>query len=488
MLRRDFLRGMAAGSAIWALPDWAQADETRDSYRANLPAHPRLAALRNCASEALSGKTIIEGRWPSELNGTIYRNGPARFELGDERYRHWFDGDGMVQAWRIHAGAVHHQAAFVKTPKYVAESSASQFLYPAFGTDIARRPVGNNDTVNTANTNALPHAGKLYALWEGGSATELDPSGLATQGTKTWRSDLAALPFSAHPKITPDGVMWNFGVVPGANTLLLWRIDASGNLSKFGMLKVPQLPMVHDFVVTEHYMVFLVPPFDRHASPQASYLETHVWNGSRPARALVINRADFTLCRILEMPAGMALHLGNGWDEGNVIRLDACMAVDDSGLRALSGAMRGEVWHEASTDSVLITLNLSNGTTRSETLLQGTELPRVAPADVGGRYRDLFVTTSSTSEFGMTGVARLDVERGGVDRFEYGADWVVEEHIPVAKASGRGQWLLGVAYDVRRQQTALAVFDGAHLSHGPVARARLPYAAPLCFHGNFLAA
>jgi carotenoid cleavage dioxygenase len=33
----------------------------------------------------------------------------------------------------------------------------------------------------------------------------------------------------------------------------------------------------------------------------------------------------------------------------------------------------------------------------------------------------------------------------------------------------------------------LAVFDGTHLSHGPVAQARLPYAAPLCFHGNFMA-
>lgn len=489
MDRRNFLRGAGAGAAALALPSLARADEIKDAFRANLPSHPRLAALRGSAAERIGGAAVVEGRWPAELAGTFYRNGPGRFELGGERYRHWFDGDGMVQAWHIHAGKVRHEACFVRTQKYVEESAAGQFLYPAFGTAVERRPVGNNDTINTANTNLVPHAGKLYALWEGGSATEIDAASLAARGVKNWRDDLAAMPFSAHPKITPDGVMWNFGVAPGADKLLLWRIDPDGSLGKFGMLDVPHLLMVHDFVVTARYMVFLVPPFELHRQPHASYLEGHVWNGSRPLRALVVDRTDFTLRRVLEMPAGLAIHLGNGWDEGDTIRLDACLADDDSVLRSLGSAMRGLTGHEASTDSVLITLDLARGSVRSETLLRGTEFPRVAAGDVGQRHRQLFVTTShGTAEFGMTGVARVDIDSGRVDSFEYGQGWIVEEHIPLPKASGRGQWLLGTAYDVRRQQTVLNIFDGARLAHGPLARARLPYAAPLCFHGNFLAA
>ncbi|HJW57164.1 MAG TPA: carotenoid oxygenase family protein [Burkholderiaceae bacterium] len=489
MQRRDFLRGVAASGALLALPDWARADAARDAYLANLPAHPRLAALGGCTAESLSGTATVEGRWPTELNGTFYRNGPARFELGGERYRHWFDGDGMVHAWRMAAGQVRHEARFVRTLKYVEESAAGQFLYPAIGTVIRRRPVANNDTMNTANTNAVAHAGKLYALWEGGSATELDPSTLATRGAHAWRDDLAAMPFSAHPKVTPDGVLWNFGVVPFADKLVLWRVDPDGSLGKFSMLAIPQLRMVHDFVVTARYMVFLVPPFDVQDAPHTAYLGAHVWNGKRPLRAVVVDRADFTLRRIVELPARMVFHLGNGWDENDMVRFDACLSADDSGLRALEGAMRGESRSEARTDSVLVTLNLRNGTARCETLLRRTEFPRVAAADVGGRYRQLFVTTSrSTTEFGMTGVASVDVQSGRVDRYDYGAHWIVEEHIPVPKASGRGQWLIGAAYDVRQRQTALAVFDGARLACGPVARARLPYGAPLCFHGNFVAA
>jgi carotenoid cleavage dioxygenase len=92
------------------------------------------------------------------------------------------------------------------------------------------------------------------------------------------------MPFSAHPRITPDGVLWNFGVVPGANKLLLWRIDADGTLGRFGMVKVAHLPMVHDFVVTARYLVFLVPPFDMESDAR-TYLDAHVWNSKRPLRA-----------------------------------------------------------------------------------------------------------------------------------------------------------------------------------------------------------
>ena len=488
MDRRLFLR-TALFTLPLPLPVLALADETRDAFLATLPEHRRLAALSNCNANMLGGKAQIEGRWPAGLNGTFYRNGPARFELDNERYHHWFDGDGMVHAWHMEHGRIRHQAQFVRTQKFVEESAAGQFLYPAFGTSITRRPVGNNDTVNTANTNAVPHAGKLYALWEGGSATQLNPASLATEGIKTWQDDLAAMPFSAHPRITPDGVLWNFGVAPGANKLLLWRIDADGSLGKFGMINIPQLPMVHDFIITAHYMVFLVPPFDMHSGPQSTYLDSHVWNGQRPMRAIVVNRADFSLHRIIEMPAGMVFHFGNGWDEGNTIRLDACMAADDSSLRGLAGVMRGETGKLKNADTVLITLDLEHGKARSESLMGSTEFPRVAPAEIGMRNRQLFVTTGDNSaEFGMTGIASIDMETGREDRYEYGQGWVVEEHIPVPKAGGKGIWLLGVAFDVKNARTVLAVFDGAHLSRGPVARARLPYAAPLCFHGNFLAA
>ena len=45
---------------------------------------------RDCFTQPLATR----GRWPAALAGRFYRNGPALYERGGERYHHWFDGDG----------------------------------------------------------------------------------------------------------------------------------------------------------------------------------------------------------------------------------------------------------------------------------------------------------------------------------------------------------------------------------------------------------
>ena len=65
----------------------------------------------------------ISGRMPRRLEGVLFRNGPAGYELGGHRAGHWFDGDGMVQRVIDH-GRVSHRAAFVRTHKFLAERDA----------------------------------------------------------------------------------------------------------------------------------------------------------------------------------------------------------------------------------------------------------------------------------------------------------------------------------------------------------------------------
>lgn len=61
---------------------------------------------------------FIEGEIPSALlGGTLYRNGPARFERGGERYAHMLDGDGYVCRFGFSedGGKVEFRSRFVKT-------------------------------------------------------------------------------------------------------------------------------------------------------------------------------------------------------------------------------------------------------------------------------------------------------------------------------------------------------------------------------------
>ena len=190
-----------------------------------------------------------------------------RRELGGARMNHWFDGDGMVQAFRFEGGAsaavVSHRGALLATPKLTTEEAAGRLLYSGFATTLANSPPLNGpDTLNPANINLLPLPGsqELFALWEAGSALALDPQTLQARGFKAWSPETQGAPFSAHPRTAPDGTVWNFGYVPGSGKLLVYEIAPDGRLRRQQVLDAPQADMVHDFAITGRHLVFLLMP------------------------------------------------------------------------------------------------------------------------------------------------------------------------------------------------------------------------------------
>ena len=129
----------------------------------------------------------VEGTLPAELEGTLYRIGPARHDVYGERYRHWFDGDGMVHALRLSGGKAEYRNRFVATDKKRDEDAAQRRLYLGFGTPPAGGPLARMRHVlpkSAANTNIVFHAGKLLALWEAGRPWRVDPVTLETIGAK----------------------------------------------------------------------------------------------------------------------------------------------------------------------------------------------------------------------------------------------------------------------------------------------------------------
>lgn len=498
MQRRQFLQrglGLAGllGSPLFSAPAFAD-QTTAQRFAAALAKDSSLGIYANHIGNQ-QAVAKIEGKWPTALQGSFFRNGPGRTELGGERYHHLFDGDGFAQRWQIQDGKVTHLGRFVETRKFQDESEAGRFLYPTFGTALNRAPLKNSDTVNAANTNLLPFNGSLFALWEGGSATELDPDTLATRGLKTWRPDLKAMPFSAHPKIAPDGSMWNFGALPGSDKLALYRIGADGKVLQFGMLNVPNLAMVHDFVISEKHLIFLLPPYVVKQKPGVSFLDAHIWQGSgpnpQPSRVLVVKRSDLQVRQIFEMPPHMVFHFGNAWEDGDCTRFDVILHDGADILQEMGQIMRGEHGRDQGARNTLVQIKLdyAKAQASSTALLAGSEFPRVVPQVTGLRHRRLAALSGTGQELNQVNL--LNLENGRHDAFSFGAGWKAEEHILVPKPGARREedaWLLGVAQNLQQAQTVLNVFDAAAVNAGPLARAILPYRAPLCFHGNFLPA
>src|ERR1700754_2923498 len=139
----------------------------------------------------------VQGELPSELNGTLYRNGPnPQF---DAPGAHWFVGDGMLHAFHLENGRASYRNRWIRTPKWQAEHDAGRALFGGFGGKLPDAPASATDG-GVANTNIVFHAGRLLALEEMHLPTEIEPGSLARRGYCDFDGGLHG-PFTAHPKI-----------------------------------------------------------------------------------------------------------------------------------------------------------------------------------------------------------------------------------------------------------------------------------------------
>ena len=504
--RRLMVSSVLGGAAVLApwgvLPltrSLAGAEEPEDDwseiFSARVRSDPMLLGWKGVAVDQLAGEALIDGRLPAELRGTLYRNGPAVHERFGLRYRHWFDGDGMVQAFRFDGTGISHRGRVIQTPKFAQEAVAGRRLYPGFGTSVVRpASVREPDDLNAANISMLDHHGELLALWEGGSASQIDRETLAWQGFKSWSEGLQGAPFTAHPKVEPDGTLWAFGMsyLPRMG-VVLYHIAPDGRLVKAAMIDVDHIGMVHDFVVTERHLVIVIPPFifEPEAIRDKAFLDAFDWRPAHGSRVLVVAKDDFSQRRWFQLPAGFGFHHGNGWEDAEgVIRFDHCIAADPSFLTERTRfIMRGEFRNATPERYTRFTL-YPDGRADIETTPGWTEFPRVAPSVVGRRNRYVYTLGASdrAGDRWLWRVEKRDLQRGTLEVFDVGPGVIPEEHVFVSRRYPQKEddgWLVGTFLDYERQVSGVAVFDACRIGDGPIARGRFEYPLPLGFHGHF---
>ncbi|GAB5414977.1 MAG: carotenoid oxygenase family protein [Congregibacter sp.] len=480
--RREFLKALSAIGVAQALP---------------LAAHALSQPTWTRGFDGLSGDQVplamqLEGDIPKDCFGTLFRNGPALYERDAQRYAHWFDPDGMIQAFHLSKDGVSHRGRFVRTRRFVEEEEAGQFLYGGAGTRFpTETAVRNNETTNVANINVQPFGDELLALWEAGSAYRIDPETLQTQGQRHWSPDLKGVPFSAHPHFDEQGDMWNIGSVPwaGGPVVVLYHIDRSGELRKSRIQKLDFAGYMHDFVLTPRYLIAL------NSSAVFGEGETFVdrmqWQGDRPSQLLVFDRNDFSLLAVKEVPATFVFHFGNAWEEGDRLFFTACQHPDSHivtrGMYLLAQRSVGNFHHQP--ELVRYALSLQQPDVEITPLGVDMEFPSFdrrrpfAKQPIFGAGGQL----SSSSSL-ATAVMRVDPENGQADAYDYGPDVIVEEPIFVPAGQGDGAgYLVHSLLDHKRGRSGLSLFNAGQIKAGPIAQAWMDRVMPLGFHGCFVA-
>ncbi|MBD0865808.1 MAG: carotenoid oxygenase family protein [Rhodobacteraceae bacterium] len=438
----------------------------------------------------------VEGTLPPDLQGTFFRNGPAQHEVGAMRYHHWFDGDGMIHAYRFDGQSVTHRARMIETEKYCREQEAGRALITGFGTVVpgSEGLAASADSQNVANINVLQHNGELLALWEGGSAYQLDPETLETLGLKTWNAQTAGAPFSAHPRIDTDGTLWNFGYAAPFGAIILYRIAADGRVLDTGVIPAPETPMVHDFVITARYLVLILAPFRFEQAREGAFIDKFAWRGDEVGRALVIDKNNLSAMQEIETPPMWIFHYANAHEDaaGRIIMQAPVYDTPSVMTEAFREVMRGNEIKSAPPRFMLLTLDPAKGRFDAQEIngLANSEFPRIDQSMQGQRHRYSYAVQSSRGYAGrgFDRVNLIDHETGQVQGFQYSASEMAEEHLfvrrPGATKEGDG-WLLGTSLDVAKGHSMLNVFRADAPMDGPIARMPLPYALPLGLHGNF---
>ena len=113
------------------------------------------------SNQEVTNKNLkIQGYFPDWLSGTLLRTGPAKFEVGDQSYRHWFDGLAMLYRFSFEQGKIYYTNRFLHSGSYRDAMETGQIHRGEFGTRPQRsllsrllrilidRPLTDNGNVN----------------------------------------------------------------------------------------------------------------------------------------------------------------------------------------------------------------------------------------------------------------------------------------------------------------------------------------------------
>ncbi len=255
----------------------------------------------------------VTGRVPTELNGRYFRNGPNPMSVDDPRY-HWFLGTGMLHGVRLRGGrAEWYRNRWVRS-KEVAEK---------LGEKWPEGPVHAGNDFG-ANTHVIRHGGRILATVEAGPLPYEMTDELGTVGPCDFGGTLPG-GFAAHTKL--DGQTGDLHAIAyfwGWDYVQHVVIDPAGKVSRTTNIPVAGGPMMHDFALTENYVVLLDLPvtFSMNAVSAGDELP-YTWNPDHPARVGLLPRhGKSDEVRWFDLDPCFVFHTLNGYDDADRVVVD----------------------------------------------------------------------------------------------------------------------------------------------------------------------
>ncbi|MCH7661517.1 MAG: carotenoid oxygenase family protein [Euryarchaeota archaeon] len=447
--------------------------------------------------ETDSEQLDVEGALPDWLSGTLYRNGPGRFHVGNSALTHWFDGFSLLRRFEIDSGEIEYSSRFLDTEAYRG-ARKGELRYPEFGTnpewglfDRLKNLMGGSLTDNASIT-VRHRNGEYRALTETNREIAFDPADLSTLGEREASVGTTGTLAHDHYDFLQEewvGLGTRLGRRPG---YVLYRDPDDGPAEEITEIERDEPAYIHSFALTDHYAIITEHPFS--ASPRRfladrPFAESFRWYPERDTTFLVIDRRTGETVTEPGVPPFFTFHHVDAHERGDDLYVDLVAFEDYSIVPALTLAnLRSRAPDIPDGELRRYRIDLDTGRAEGRTIFGGgIEFPTTHYAEANLHpYQFCYGVGKEPKSFNDR-LHKIDVERGSDD------EWQEEEIHPgeplfVPRPGGEQEddgVLLSVALDTDEERSCVLVFDATEFEE--IARAYLPHVVPFDFHGAFYA-
>ncbi|XP_008306930.1 beta-carotene oxygenase 2b [Cynoglossus semilaevis] len=229
--------------------------------------------------------TDITGTIPEWIDGNLLRNGPGKFEIGNQKFNHWFDGMALLHQFKISKGQVTYKSRFLSSDSYQTNKECNRIAVSEFGTLTMPDPCKNffqrfisrfemPKATDNANVSVVTYKGDYYVSTETNIMHRVDPETLETTAKVNWTKFIAVNGATAHPQTDPDGTTYNMGnsytlkgshyniivVPPNKTSDEDETLEGAKVLCSIPAVDKRKPSYYHSFAMSENYVVFIEQP------------------------------------------------------------------------------------------------------------------------------------------------------------------------------------------------------------------------------------
>jgi len=470
------------------------------------------ALFRTQTREYDINNVTVRGTVPVWFSGNLFRNGPAIFEQGADRMRHFFDGYAMLHRFSFREGVVSYRSRTLKTAEYANDKKLGRIAGNEWGTAawstagfLTRLSnLSGPATVDNTNVNIAVMGGRYVALSDFSTMVSFDPHTLQTCGHVHFedRYGDTFMAGAAHPSADPvTGDLFNALSRYGpSGDVALYRIphDAPEKREIIAKIRTKKQTYFHSFGLTPGYFIFIEMPWEldifRLVTGQLRGIplaECYSWNPQKGTKFHVVSRKDGTVTTF-STEAFFVFHTVNAFEEGGKIVIDIA-AYPDASINAeffFDHLLTRGLSRKSAARLKRFTLDLDTGIV-GNTVICGEEtfdLPGISRNVAGRAYRyayGLGMPDDPGTDFPAR-LLKIDVTRGT------STAWQADQAFPgepvfVARPGGADEddgVVLSLVFDGRSGTSYLLILDGTTMKE--VARAVLPHRIPFGLHGIFV--